>query len=253
MLCHNPKSCTFHVEARLSTKMWKCHHSLSFWNWFQMQCKLLIHSYLQKLNRKYGSIVEQHKFGSSEGFTLWCVIVNLPVSLMNCSEGRQTRESIPISLKGSPFTVSALDNTFLVLGCNTAVWFHDNGTLVGGCLAMCDDANASGVTSCNGINCCQTPIPRRGQGFEFTYQFIQPSNSSFCGYVFPVDTNWWDIEGYKKPKGLVDNLLNPFDGEFRFVPLVLEWEFGNQDGHCSSPDSNYGCPRSSYEYETYLG
>ncbi|XP_042034656.1 wall-associated receptor kinase-like 1 [Salvia splendens] len=181
------------------------------------------------------------------------VIVNLPVSLMNCSEGRQTRESIPISLKGSPFTVSALDNTFLVLGCNTAVWFHDNGTLVGGCLAMCDDANATDVTSCNGINCCQTPIPRRGQGFEFTYQFIQPSNSSFCGYVFPVDTNWWDIEGYKKPKGLVDNLLNPFDSEFRFVPLVLEWEFGNQDGHCSSPDSNYGCPRSSYEYETYLG
>ncbi|KAG6391638.1 hypothetical protein SASPL_149395 [Salvia splendens] len=148
------------------------------------------------------------------------VIVNLPVSPINCSEGRQTRESLPISLPGSPFTLSAYYNIFVVLGCKTAVWFHSNGTRVGGCLAMCDDANATDVASCNGINCCQTSIPRRVQEFEFTYQSIQASNSSFCGYVFPVDKKWLQNEDYKRYKGLVDDLSNPFDHEFGFVPLI---------------------------------
>ncbi|KAG6391639.1 hypothetical protein SASPL_149396 [Salvia splendens] len=125
------------------------------------------------------------------------VIVNLPVSPINCSEGRQTRESLPISLTGSPFTLSAHYNTFVVLGCKTAVGFHSNRTQVGGCLAMCDDANATDVTSCNGINCCRTSIPRRVQVFEFTYQSIQASNSSFCGYVFPVDKKWLHNKDYK--------------------------------------------------------
>ncbi|XP_047968087.1 wall-associated receptor kinase-like 1 [Salvia hispanica] len=163
------------------------------------------------------------------------VIVNLPVLPVNCSEGRQTRESLPVSLTGSPFTVSAEYNTFAVLGCNAAVWFHDNGTLVGGCLAMCDDANSTDVISCNGINCCQTSIPRRVQEFECTYQSIQTSNRSFCGYVFPVDKKWLQNQDYKRYRGLVDDRLNPFDREFGFVPLVLEWEFDKQNGYCSSP------------------
>ncbi|XP_047968086.1 wall-associated receptor kinase-like 2 [Salvia hispanica] len=180
------------------------------------------------------------------------VIVNLPVSPINCSEGRQTRESIPISLKGSPLTVSARYNTFFVLGCKAAVWFHDDGTQVGGCLGRCDDANSTGVTRCDGVNCCQTPIPRRGQEFQFTYQIIQTSNSSFCGYVFLVDTNWWVAEDYRRQKGLLDDRSNPFDHEFRFVPLALEWEFDRKDGYCLSPNSDYRCPLDPYEYETYL-
>ena len=114
------------------------------------------------------------------------VIVNLPVFPINCSEGR--RESLPVSLTGSPFTVSAHYNTLVVLGCKTAVWLHDNGREVGGCLPMCDDANSTDVI--NGVNCCQKSIPRRVQEFEFTYQSIQASNSSFCGYAFPVEKKW---------------------------------------------------------------
>ncbi|KAL1531910.1 non-specific serine/threonine protein kinase [Salvia divinorum] len=180
------------------------------------------------------------------------VIVNLPVSPMNCSEG-QRRESLPISLTGSSFTVSAHYNRLVVLGCKTAVWFRKNGTRVGGCLAMCDDANSTDVISCNGINCCQTSIPRRVQEFQFTYQSIQASNSSFCGYVFPVDKKWLENEDYKRYEGLVDDRSNPFDREFGFVPLVLEWEFGNQNGVCESPSAvNYGSSfiigTSSYQY-----
>ena len=69
--CHNPNTCKFHVEARLSKKMLKCHHSLSLWNWFQVQCKLL--SYLQKFNTELledVAILEHHKLGSSECFYL---------------------------------------------------------------------------------------------------------------------------------------------------------------------------------------
>ncbi|KAG6389881.1 hypothetical protein SASPL_151356 [Salvia splendens] len=170
------------------------------------------------------------------------VIVNLPVSSINCSEG-QRRESLPISLSGSPFTVSAHYNTLVVLGCKNAVWLHDNGKEVGGCLAMCDDANSTDALSCNGVNCCKTSIPRRVHEFEFTYQSIQTSNSSLCGYVFPVDKKWMQNGDYKRYKGLVDDLSNPSDREFGFVPLVLEWEYGNErtfyNLNCSSP-SHYG-------------
>ncbi|KAL1531912.1 non-specific serine/threonine protein kinase [Salvia divinorum] len=133
------------------------------------------------------------------------VIVNMPVLPMNCSEG-EIRESLPISLAGSPFTVSAEYNKLVVLGCKTVVWLRDNGTEVGGCLPMCDDANSTDVNS------CQTSIPRRVQEFKFTYQSILASNSSFCGYAFPVDKKWLHNEYYKRYKGLVD--------EFGFVPLI---------------------------------
>ncbi|XP_047965583.1 wall-associated receptor kinase-like 1 [Salvia hispanica] len=158
------------------------------------------------------------------------VIVNLPVFPINCSEGR--RESLPVSLTGSPFTVSAHYNTLVVLGCKTAVWLHDNGREVGGCLPMCDDANSTDVI--NGVNCCQKSIPRRVQEFEFTYQSIQTSNSSFCGYVFPVDKKWLQNEDYKRYSGLVDDLSNPSDHEFGLVPLVLEWEYDLDYSECGS-------------------
>ena len=107
---------------------------------------------------------------------------------------------------------------------------------------MCDDANSTDVISCNGVNCCQTSIPRRVQEFEFTCQSIQ-TNNSFCGYVFPVDKKWLQNEDYKRYKGLVNDLSNPSDREFGFVPLVLEWEYGNERSfynlNCSSP-SHYG-------------
>ncbi|XP_057765854.1 wall-associated receptor kinase-like 1 [Salvia miltiorrhiza] len=156
------------------------------------------------------------------------VIVNLPVSPMNCSGGQTTRSLLPISLTGSPLTISAYYNTFVVLGCKISVWLHDNETRVGGCMALCD-ANSTDV-SCNGVNCCETSIPRRVQEFEFTYQ---ASNSSSCGYAFPVDKKWLRNGDYKMYKGLVSDLSNPFDHEFGFVPLVLEWELGNETyGHC---------------------
>ena len=72
----------------------------------------------------------------------------------------------------------------------------------------------------------QKSVPRLVQEFEFTYQSILASNCSFCEYVFPVDKKW--LQDYKRHKGLVDDLSSPFDREFGFVPLVLEWELGNQ-------------------------
>ncbi|KAG6389880.1 hypothetical protein SASPL_151355 [Salvia splendens] len=193
------------------------------------------------------------------------VIVNLPVFPVNCYEG-QRREAIPASLTESPFTVSAQYNALTVLGCKNSVWLRANETAAGGCMPMCD-ANTTDF-SCNGVNCCQISIPRRAQQFEFTYESIQANNSTFCGYVFPVDKVWLDNEDYTAYKGIVSDMQNPFDQEFRFVPLVLEWEFGSgesiSNGDCEYPslldESEYNLTSSSrfcfcnsgYEGNPYL-
>lgn len=153
------------------------------------------------------------------------VIVDHPVSPMNCSDGLRT-ESLPISLKGTLFTISAHYNSLVVMGCKNLVWLHANDTTVGGtCMPICD-ANSTD-TSCNGVNCCQSSIPRRLQELRFSYESIHAGNSSSCGYVFPVDKKWLQSEDHKRYKGLFSHLSTPFDPEFRFAPLVLEWEFGN--------------------------
>ncbi|KAL8470887.1 hypothetical protein ACS0TY_033458 [Phlomoides rotata] len=151
------------------------------------------------------------------------VMVNQPVSPLNCSVERRTGP-LSISLKGSPFTISAHYNSLVVLGCKNSVWLRANKTTtVGGCLALCDAKSLD--TSCNGVNCCQIKIPARLQDLQYTYQSSQTKNNSFCGYVFFVGKTWLKNGDYKSYKGLHRDLSNPFDREFGFTPLVLEWEF----------------------------
>lgn len=54
--------------------------------------------------------------------------------------------------------------------------------------------------------------------------------------------------GYKRHKGLQKNLTNPFDEDFRFAPLVLEWEVFNSWNTCPesvSCEANGTYPLSS--------
>ncbi|KAL0424673.1 UNVERIFIED_CONTAM: Wall-associated receptor kinase-like 8 [Sesamum radiatum] len=81
-----------------------------------------------------------------------------PVSAMNCS-GELKTQSLGKSLVGSPFTISALQNSLTVLGCRNSVWLRANRTTTnGGCMAICDDNSTD--TSCNGYYDCQKPKSR---------------------------------------------------------------------------------------------
>lgn len=156
-------------------------------------------------------------------------IVKLPVSPLNCSDVQRT-VYVPIELSGTPFTIPAYYNSLVVLGCKTSVWMRSETIqTIGGCLAICD-ANSTD-TSCSGVNCCQTTIPKRSSKLEFTYRSIEASNASFCGYAFPVDKKWIQ-DVYTLHSGLMQDLLNPYDPGFGFGQLVIDWEHvGFEDFH----------------------
>ncbi|KAL1553636.1 hypothetical protein AAHA92_14286 [Salvia divinorum] len=158
---------------------------------------------------------------------LGTVIVNQPVSSpMNCSANLSTGH-LPISLKGSPFTISTRYNTLAVSGCKNSVWLQANETnIIGGCTSMC--AANSKETSCNGVNCCQITLPsRRFQELEYKYKTTEASNDidSPCGYAILVEKIWL-TNYYKSFKELERGL--------GFAPLVLEWEFGDLKGYSNS-------------------
>ncbi|KAK6157619.1 hypothetical protein DH2020_011867 [Rehmannia glutinosa] len=70
---------------------------------------------------------------------LGIVIVNQPVSPLNCSDV-QTAQYLATSLLGTPFTISAEYNSLVVLGCQISAWLRANATAtVGGCMAICDE------------------------------------------------------------------------------------------------------------------
>ncbi|PIN05426.1 Non-specific serine/threonine protein kinase [Handroanthus impetiginosus] len=153
---------------------------------------------------------------------LGTAIVKQLVSPMNCSDKQKT-ESLEFSLVGSPFTISYGYNSLVNLGCHNTVFLYANKTsIAGGCLAICNYNSTD--TTCNGVNCCQTELPPGLQQIQYTYQSILSTNTSFCGYVFPAYDKWFQ-EDYKRFKGLQSDLSNPFDKEFGYAPLVLEWEF----------------------------
>lgn len=163
---------------------------------------------------------------------LGTVVVNQPVSPVNCSDEQVTR-SLPLSLEGSPFTISARYNSLAVIGCRNSVWLVANNktTIVGGCTAMCEN-RSTWESSCNGVNCCRITIPPRLKELQYTYKTVGASSSNnSCGYVFAVEKRWLETDYISyKPLDRYMPMSNPTDQGIRVAPLVLEWEFGKLRG-----------------------
>ncbi|KAL2518932.1 Wall-associated receptor kinase-like 8 [Abeliophyllum distichum] len=155
------------------------------------------------------------------------VIVNQPVSPMNCST-QQKEQSLGKSLFGTPFIFSRFYNVLIVLGCKNVVTLLTNKTTAGVCMAVCRSSGYTPTyTSCNGVDCCKTNIPQLLQEQQIIYR-SSDTNTRFCGYAFLVHDNWL-LNDYKKYKGLQGNLSNPFDNEFVLAPVALDWEFRPAD------------------------
>ncbi|XP_051146190.1 wall-associated receptor kinase-like 2 isoform X2 [Andrographis paniculata] len=151
------------------------------------------------------------------------IIVNQLVSQLNCSyKDSKQHSTLPIPLRGSPFYISSMYNAFFTLGCEITVWLHTNITnVVGVCMAHCKRHSTD--TTYNGDNCCTITIPERLQELQLEYQSTPTSNSTFCGYAFPVEDKWLIPNNlWLVPNNLSSNL---FDTDFGFAPLVLEWEY----------------------------
>ncbi|KAG8379784.1 hypothetical protein BUALT_Bualt07G0125400 [Buddleja alternifolia] len=192
-----------------------------------------------------------------------------PVTPVNCSDEKRRHQSLGLgrALLGSPFTISGFHNSLAVLGCRNSVYLEANGLTISGCVPICD--GSYNVTSCNGINCCQTTIPPRLQELQYSYQSKGFGNSSFCGYVFIARENWFPEE-YRTYIGLQNHSLSPFDERFGTATIVLEMELDNiwvlYPGYCEhrtkfSPSSPYynesftrscSCRSPGFEGNPYL-
>ncbi|KAL3815047.1 hypothetical protein ACJIZ3_016315 [Penstemon smallii] len=168
--------------------------------------------------------------------------VKHPVSLMTCSN-EQAAQLLGRSLRNTPFTISSRRNSLAVLGCQNSVWLRANATTtIGGCMAVCDVNSTD--SGCNGVNCCQTSIPEGLKELQFTYRsFVSGTgNNRSCGYVFLADQKWFQ-EDYRRYRRLHDYLQNPFDEEFVYATMVLEWEFHSRGispyGRCEDPRIRY--------------
>ncbi|KZV19522.1 kinase [Dorcoceras hygrometricum] len=149
-----------------------------------------------------------------------------PVSPINCSDAEKIL-SMGRSLIGSAFTISAFQNSLALLGCNNSIWLHDaDNETIRGCVAVCGPN--SNDTSCNGLNCCQIPLPEGFQQLKYSYYRTVGSSikDNSCGYVFLTEHNWFQ-EDYKTYGGLHSDMSSPFDERFRSANMVLEWEVEN--------------------------
>ncbi|GMY18787.1 wall-associated receptor kinase-like 10 [Fagus crenata] len=121
-------------------------------------------------------------------------------------------------LLSSPFVFSQSRNRFVAVGCNTFASLNspDGFTVIGGCMSVCEKTKQTRVTSCNGIECCQTTIPSDLDVFS---TIIEPINNEprqrtvDCKYAFIVEQKW-----------LEDNFTDPNEVQnISMVPVVLKW------------------------------
>jgi hypothetical protein len=144
-------------------------------------------------------------FLSSFNFSLEVLTISLggtvrvyyPTFLI-CSNDTKTR--MPnVNLAKSPFIFSQSKNRFIAFGCNNfASMVSLSGSVIGGCLSICDISQVIKASSCNGINCCQTTIPSDLVAFTTTVaptnNYTVPDNQA-CKSAFLVEENWLQIGG----------------------------------------------------------
>ncbi|GMY18769.1 wall-associated receptor kinase-like 10, partial [Fagus crenata] len=154
------------------------------------------------------------------------------------------------SLSSSPFVFSQSRNRFVAVGCNTFASLNspEDGSVIGGCMSVCEkNPERTKVTSCNGIECCQTTIPSDLDALLTTIKPIdtEPPSKVGCKHAFIVEQKW-----------LEDNFTDPNEVQNMFmVPVVLDWginttEFSlvtgkNMSSYNSSRSQTYFCGNSS--------
>ncbi|KAI3468211.1 hypothetical protein Pfo_024874 [Paulownia fortunei] len=145
-------------------------------------------------------------------------------------DGNMTQyHDFSMDLSGTPFSFSN-ENKLTVVGCDD-VSFMSRGTdewdnFISSCVAVCLKPQDLSNGSCSGIGCCQSSIPK---GLQSIYAAMSSLNGHTkvqhfnpCGYTFLAEQNSYTF-----------NIPDISDSSFvnrtiETVPLVIDWEIGNQ-------------------------
>jgi hypothetical protein len=142
------------------------------------------------------------------------VHVNFP-TVYNCTNGTSSTTNNIVELRNSPFIFSQYENRFIAMGCNNFASMGSvdgSGSVIGGCMSICDTPKVINARICNGINCCQTTIPSDLDSFSTTMEVMNSKDlvvNGSCYSAFLVEEKWFKTDYL--------TTLSPY------VPVVLEW------------------------------
>ncbi|KAL7263037.1 hypothetical protein ACSBR1_001249 [Camellia fascicularis] len=113
---------------------------------------------------------------------------------------------------------------FTVVGCDTYAFIKGSWgcKYATGCLSLCDKIDDVINSSCSGIGCCQTRIPKGVTSYKIgvssynSHTFVWGFNP--CSYVFVAEENAYNFSSLD---------LKDIQGREK-VPVVLDWAVGTQ-------------------------
>ncbi|XP_062093363.1 wall-associated receptor kinase 2-like [Humulus lupulus] len=132
-----------------------------------------------------------------------------------------------------PFTFSESENKLIAFGCDTLAYMTDfNQSFGSGCISICsENVNMSVETSCSGVGCCQTSVPKHLKNLIIsigsTNNHLNVTSFNPCGYAFLADQRRFHISEMHldfQPKQVKNH------------SVLLDWVVGNET--CDKAKSN---------------
>ncbi|THU64094.1 hypothetical protein C4D60_Mb01t22830 [Musa balbisiana] len=148
-----------------------------------------------------------------------------------------------LNLTNTPYRFSDVHNKFTVIGCDTLAYIGDferADSYQSGCVSVCHNEVSLVNSSCSGIGCCQTSIPKDLTYYEvlFDRNFNSSSTSNFsdCSYAVLLEANQFEfLTSYITTNQFLSNRNCK-------APLVVDWAIRNET--CEEAQRNitsYAC------------
>ncbi|CAL9073631.1 unnamed protein product [Musa textilis] len=144
----------------------------------------------------------------------------------------------------TPYRFSDVHNKFTVIGCDTLAYIgglKGNGSYRSGCVSACqNEASLANGSSCSGIGCCQTSIPKDLTYYQvwFDSNFNSSSiwNFSRCSYAVLLEANQFEfLTSYITTTQFWHNRNGT-------APLVVDWAIGNETCEVAKRNrTSYAC------------
>ncbi|URD74173.1 hypothetical protein MUK42_09131 [Musa troglodytarum] len=148
-----------------------------------------------------------------------------------------------LNLTNTPYRFSDDLNKFTVIGCDTLAYIGDfqrADSYQSGCVSVCHNEVSLVNSSCSGIGCCQTTIPKDLAYYEvwFASNFNSSSvwNFSDCSYAVLLEANRFEfLTSYITTTQFWYNNNGT-------APLVVDWAIGNETCEVAQRDkTSYAC------------
>ncbi|XP_010256487.1 PREDICTED: wall-associated receptor kinase 2-like [Nelumbo nucifera] len=154
----------------------------------------------------------------------------------------------------SAYRFSHTRNKFTAIGCNTVgiISDHTAQEFHIGCISFCPYRMNVMDSSCDGIGCCQSKIPKDLGTLNLTLEnYIKDNGSAYtwnisrCNFGFLSDEDWFSSNASSlwNSRSKVEDLV---DVGFR-TPVVLDWAI--RDKTCNEAQrekNNYTCGKNAY-------